>query len=79
MVVRALLPTYTVLVGRKFTPLTVIKRGVVPPVRTVAGERDKAPGTGLLTGNETAAEVPPPGVGLAAANVRLPALTRSQQ
>jgi hypothetical protein len=74
--------TYVVARGLPFTltteavtnvlPVTVIVAGDVPPIGSAGGFSVSTPTDGLFTASEAAADVPPPGVGFAAVNARLP-------
>jgi hypothetical protein len=56
----------------KLDPLTVrVKDG--PPWRADAGDNEEIAGAGLLTANDAAADIPPPGVGLTTVILAFPA------
>ena len=74
---RGLPPTCTVDAGTKFVPVTVMVVGVDVPVVTALGLSESVPGTGSLTAIAAEADAPPPGAGLTAATLMLPADERS--
>jgi hypothetical protein len=63
----------------KFAPVTVIGVVAAVPVVTRFGVTVIEPGAGLFTGNEAAAELPPPGLGFVATTERVPAAARSAE
>ena len=63
-VVRALPSTSTTEEATKLVPVTTKGRSVVPPMSMIAGLTETAAGTGLITANAVAGEVPPPGAGV---------------
>jgi hypothetical protein len=75
--VRRLPPTCTVDAGRKFVPVTVMVVGVDVPVLTTLGLSESVLGTGLLTAIAADADAPPPGAGLTAVTLMMPADERS--
>src|SRR5260370_32663147 len=77
VVVRELPLTCTTVEETKCAPVTVIGVSVAVPVVTRLGVTVMEPGAGLLTCNEAAAVLPPPGLGFVATTDRLPAAARS--
>jgi hypothetical protein len=79
VVERELPLTCTTVEETKFAPVTVIGVAVAVPVVTRFGVTVIEPGAGLLTDNEAAAVLPPPGLGFVATMGRVPAAARSAE
>ena len=71
------MPTSTVDPATKLVPVTATGVVLVFPAMAAVGVRAVIVGTGLFTGSEEAADVPPPGAGFTAVMFRLPAPARS--
>ena len=76
MVVKALPFQLTAAPLTKLLPVTVSVK-VAPPTMALVGESDERIGALLLIAKLTALEVPPPGVGLVAVMLAVPALPMS--
>ena len=76
VVVRLLPFQRTVEPATKLVPVTVSVKAV-PLAGVDEGESDVSVGTGLVTVNVSAFDVPPPGAGVVAVRLRVPAVARS--